>query len=511
MPKNQTKLNCKQSNIKNRRFTKKKNSEKESPTKAEQEEDSENVNMEGSIALDKGKVNKRKRPVQDNNTTVKRQKVSEEEEGLDKPKKIKPLQNSDKEPQIVNNNTRKRSPSLKQRNQSEVKKLDLKVISQNDESPRKSERGKSKSQKEKPVLKNTRNPYIKILDQLPKEILSKIDSTKENINDICRTITLPDDYRPERVIRWIKKVSLNELRIIKDEIYKIRWKRCEIRKGEGVSFESSENKGISYHSQRSETSSKLGSDKCTAIKSRDTPNRTINYNITNAEDNSACSKTSSNTKPKTNVVRIPLGLEKKGSMSRPKVKKSPFVPAGKIAKFVSSVPGKSFIVHLKKSPETVENDNIEVTLRRNLFSSRNEQEIVVENLEKSKISFNPQPLKQYNNGYNKLKIDNDHLINVFSSVGGNNDHDSINFNWVGNCESQDLNGHDNYLKADPHESKFCNIPQSNISQMMDSVEGCGDFYFHKQILASRDEPLKSIVGNSFNMIPAFSMTEIQLI
>lgn len=194
-------------------------------------------------------------------------------------------------------------------------------------------------------------------------------------------------------------------------------------------------------------------------------------------------------------------------MSRPKVKKSPFVPAGKIAKFVSSVPGKSFIVHLKKSPETVENDNIEVTLRRNLFSSRNEQEIVVENLEKSKISFNPQPLKQYNNGYNKLKIDNDHLINVFSSVGGNNDHDSINFNWVGNCESQDLNGHDNYLKADPHESKFCNIPRSNISQMMDSVEGCGDFYFHKQILASRDEPLKSIVGNSFNMIPAFSMTE----
>ena len=222
MPKNQIKLNCKQSNIKNRRFTKKKNSEKESPTKTEQEEDAENVNMERSIALDKGKVNKRKRPVQDNNTTVKRQKVSEEEEGLDKPKKIKPLQNSDKESQIVNNNTRKRSPSLKQRNQSEVKKLDLKVISQNDESPRKSERGKSKSQKEKPVLKNTRNPYIKILDQLPKEILSKIDSTKENINDICRTITLPDDYRPERVIRWIKKVSLNELRIIKDEIYKIR-------------------------------------------------------------------------------------------------------------------------------------------------------------------------------------------------------------------------------------------------------------------------------------------------
>lgn len=234
----------------------------------------------------------------------------------------------------------------------------------------------------------------------------------------------------------------------------------------------------------------------TAIKSRDTPNRTINYNIILAEDNSACSKTSSNTKPSPNLVRIPLGQAKKASMFRSKTRSDSLIPDGKFAKLLSLVPGKSFIVTFETPSQTSQNEGVKVLSKRNLFSNRNGLEIVVESFEKQRIPFNPQPIKQYTNEYSKMKIDNENSINVFSSVGGNNDYDSINFNWVGNCESQDLNGQDHYLKVDHHETKFCNIPQSHISQMMDSVEGCGDFYFQKQLLASRDEPLKSIVGNS---------------
>lgn len=39
--------------------------------------------------------------------------------------------------------------------------------------------GKSKSRK-----RNRKNPYLKIIEKLPKEINEKLDSTKENIDDI---------------------------------------------------------------------------------------------------------------------------------------------------------------------------------------------------------------------------------------------------------------------------------------------------------------------------------------
>jgi hypothetical protein len=111
-------------------------------------------------------------------------------------------------------------------------------------------------------------------------------------------------------MRWIRKVSQNELKIINDEILNVRLNYQKLKRSERFSMESLEARGISVNSQRSETSSKLDTERCVAIKSRDTPNKIINYNIVLAEDNSACSKTSSNTKPSPNLVRIPLDYNK---------------------------------------------------------------------------------------------------------------------------------------------------------------------------------------------------------
>ena len=169
----------------------------------------------------------------------------------------------------------------------------------------------------------------------------------KKLDEMCSTITLPKDYKPENVMRWIKKVSQNELKIIYDEIRNIKLNSNKLKRLEKLSIESLEAYGISLNSQKSETSSKLDTEKCMKIHARKTPRKAANI-ITHAEDNSACSKTSSNTKPSPNVVRIPLNVNNKTKNVEKSNSEVPFYMRLD-PKLISITPGKSFTVRFDKS------------------------------------------------------------------------------------------------------------------------------------------------------------------
>ena len=273
-----------------------------------------------------------------------------------------------------------------------------------------------------------------ILDQLPKEIRNKIDTTKDNLEVMCSTITLPDDYKPGFVVKWIRKVSQNELKITHDDFLKIRLNAKKLKRSERFLKESLEARGICMNSQQSEISSKLDTERYMAIKSLDVPSKIINYNITLAEDNSACSKTSSNTKPSRNLVRIPMSLEK-AAPSTPNLgqKELPFYMRNN-PKLVSVDPGVSFTVKFENSDVQKCNECQDQKESKPVFPARNGQDIVVERFDKPKVQkpdflqnsklAPPFPIKP--------KPETNQFINVLASVGGHNDQDSINFNWAPN-------------------------------------------------------------------------------
>ena len=104
---------------------------------------------------------------------------------------------------------------------------------------------------------------------------------------------------------------------------------------------------------------------------------------------------------------------------------------------------------------------------------------------------------------------------MFSSIGDENHDESLNFNWGVNQESQDLNCANNYLKPDISEMKYIHLEQSNNMQMMDSVEGCGEFDMSKPLLSVTNDNMKSYnmggasILNQFsnNITPVFSINE----
>lgn len=345
MPKKTNKPVPKTSSNQNRRFTKKKTNEKASPEKIDVNSDKVDANMEVNTSKEENKALKRKRSIQPNSAPTKRQKTKDDQsDGVN----------------IKVNNDRlnsENSQALLDTSNTLEKLLVVKAASANDESKNVAKGGHKlkdknddqqeltpKQQKEKLKRKGPKNPYHRIIDQLPQEIRNKIDASKENVQEICKTITLPNDYKPEHVIRWIRKVSQNELKLIHEEILKIRLNERKLKRAQRFSIESSEDKEVSFNSQRSETSSKLDSKKCSSIMSRDTPNKVINYSITLAEDNSACSKTTTNTKAGSNLVRIPLDLTKKASTGHRKGGKPKPFYMKQDATLVSVNPGKSFVV-----------------------------------------------------------------------------------------------------------------------------------------------------------------------
>lgn len=258
------------------------------------------------------------------------------------------------------------------------------------------------------------------------------------------------------------------------------------------------------NSQKSETSSKVDSERYVAIRSRDTPNKIINYSATVIEGNSACSKTSSNTKPAPNLVRIPLELKQK-SENRMKTDQ-PEEPLN--LKFepriVSIIPGKRIVVKFETPSKTEKDDEQIIKWKRNILRNQNFQDIAVEDLESKGISKDISPPR--------LPNDVDNSIHAFLSIGWHHEPDLINFHWPVNWESQ--NDDENYLKVD---HKYWDLGHSNISQMIESVEGSWDYYnLNKPLMSNNNDIIKAynIGGNSLilnhflnNITPVFSIND----
>lgn len=139
--------------------------------------------------------------------------------------------------------------------------------------PSNMEKLSSKTNSEKCKRRNQKYSYSRILDQLPQEIKNKLDKSKENIEDMWKTLTLPKNSKPSRVIKWMKKVSQHELNTIYDEIFKIRVTEKKLKREEQLSFETEEDKDVSSNSQKSKGISKEESERFVSVRSRDTPNK----------------------------------------------------------------------------------------------------------------------------------------------------------------------------------------------------------------------------------------------
>jgi hypothetical protein len=266
------------------------------------------------------------------------------------------------------------------------------------------------------------------------------------------------------VLRWIRKVSENEIKNIQKEMVNVRISERSLKNKLYISFENYGPKQSSVYSQRSDSCSKNDSERYTPVnKARPSPNRIINFNGVGGEDNSACSKTSSNTKPSPNLVRIPLSIEKqKTSVSGSEIVEQPFYHA-KEPKILSIDPGKSIVIRFDAPKVSNFEERLELSCQRNILTSHRHQDIVIENLDE----------KESKDIMLKRPNEIDYSINVFSSIGDEHDSHSVDYNWAVNNERLDLNiVGENYIKQD---AKFINLNQSNISQMMESVEGCEDF------------------------------------
>lgn len=146
------------------------------------------------------------------------------------------------------------------------------------------------------------------------------------------------------------------------------------------------------------------------------------------------------------------------------------------------------------------------------MSDKKAQDIIIENLDE-------RPCKDMKPSSYLLKNPNlvEHSIHVFSSVGGDQRNELLDFNWASHNESHDLDGEgDNYMKQVVNGPKFMNLDQSSISQIIDSDEEYGGYYLQKQLLPTRNDPMKSfnmggpsLIMSQFcvNITPVFSITE----
>lgn len=116
------------------------------------------------------------------------------------------------------------------------------------------------------------------------------------------------------------------------------------------------------------------------------------------------------------------------------------------------------------------------------------------------------------------EIQNRQMLNypeVFPSIGEDPPHESVNFKWDVDSMNQEINPPSNLLKPDTNGGKFLNLEQSNISNIMESAEGCGDFDMSKPLLSITNEQAKNYqmggtsILNQFcsNVTPIFSINE----
>jgi hypothetical protein len=216
---------------------------------------------------------------------------------------------------------------------------------------------KLKARREKTKKTVDKNPYVHVMGQLPKEISQKLDWRKENLNDMCSSLTLPHEYKPGLVLKWLKKVSENEINKIQEEFLNIRLAERKIRRTICFSLENYDNRKVSQTSNQSDTSSKICSERFSNPKIKATPNRIVNYNATMVEDNSACSKTSSNTKASPNLVRISLKAENSALNCVEKTnRKLSLVNCENEPRILSITPGKIVVLQFKASAESLLED-----------------------------------------------------------------------------------------------------------------------------------------------------------
>jgi hypothetical protein len=358
-----------------------------------------------------------------------------------------------------------------------------------------SNRDKSSCQEDSERCKrrNQKNQYAKILDQLPQEIRDKLDKSKENVDDMWKTLTLPTNYKPSNVLKWMKKVSQNELKLIYDEIFKIRVVERKYKLEEQLSYESIDEKDASWSSLRLKFNSKGESDKFVSIRSRDTPNRIVNYNPSVTEGNSACSKTSSNTKRGWNLVKIPLEPTKSIDRMKNNQNDNPAYCRSD-PKIVSIVPGKSILIKFERPEVVAKPDGDNLKWKRNILKARKSQDIAVENLSKS---------SQKENIISLLPDEANQSIHAFSSICW---HDEPELHY----DSHSVNN--NYIKE---EDNFDYIVQPAIPQLIESDDDCSDLYVDKSYNYNIN-PIKGFeygnqlhVLNQFcnNITPIFSINE----
>jgi len=132
------------------------------------------------------------------------------------------------------------------------------------------------NQKERAKKKFLKNPYYNLIDTLPKEISSKVNWNKNNLDDMFKTLTPP--HNTGSVLRWMRKVSENEIDNIYWEIVNIKMSDRSLKRKLWLTLENYDQKPYSDHSQKSEFSSKLDSDRFNITpKKRNTPYKVINF------------------------------------------------------------------------------------------------------------------------------------------------------------------------------------------------------------------------------------------
>lgn len=529
-PKSQNEYKPSTPKTKIRRFTKKKTSspaaedvsmelDEHISTKEVVQTDSDKNNVAKSKVkaglVNESTKNKRKKsvtkpPDRQNNTSspLKRQKVTDETSNVLEELVATPVKKLSVEKPVKRQKSACSIRKRKSVTNDENAKLDSPKVKKQTSAISKDSEGFNRREKDK--KRNIKNSYYKIINTLPQEVKSRIDWSKENLNDMWSLLAPPTESKSGLVLKWIRKVSENEINTIQKELVNIKISERSLKNKLYLSFENYGPKESSDYSGRSiESSSKRNSERYTpASKSKPAPSRIINFNGVLGEDNSACSKTSSNTKPSPNVVRIPLNYDKqKTCASRSEIVETPFYHS-KEPKIVSIDPGKSIIVRFENPKSSKYEERLELNCKRNILTSHRHQDIVIENLDEHESK----DIK-YINIMNKHPNQMDHSINVFSSIGDEHDPSSVHYNWVINHESQDLNiSGEKYTKP---EAKYIILNQSNISQMMESVEECEDFRMSKQLHPASIDPMKnyhmggSSILNQFcnNITPVFSINE----
>lgn len=211
--------------------------------------------------------------------------------------------------------------------------------------------------------------------------------------------------------------------------------------------------------------------------------------------------------------------------------------SGKVPSILSIDPGKTIVLQFIKPKSDLKEPPIEVKCKKNIFNREKQADIFIENLDESKgmvtgiayFSKNLQSVSEPMIIIIGTKLEKDikdppevpkkemmySNVDVFPSIGEDAPPEPLNFKWDMDSMNQEINPPSNYLKPEVQSGKYINLEQSNISHMMESAEGCGDFDMSKPLLSITNEQVRNYqmggtsILNQFcsNVTPIFSINE----